>query len=346
MSKTALRDKLDTLIREEWRKQNGTDYPSEYIPESTLRKYINDVHTLQAFNSHTSVSNKTESRFASEFSIRSTISFMLVVLSTHYINAQPTKYHRPTSMLEKDPIYMLIKKLNKEVLGITDLCGKDYFLTHVLPSLITSTDECTVFISSKIINGKELWYFTCCPNNSNKPHVDSNKRDNFTTDLTGDAHHRGLRIVLNNTFTAGGMCAPVFACVYGLNATEMPGDEIVYRPIKGLVAGSGQTGDMREGYLVFVRGKYETLEEYQAKQSQNDLPITSCAELEKGPKTMSKEARVAKLYRDLIYYPLIKHIRTAYYGMEENSQVPDNLTAISWLSWSASPNYTRGCVKI
>ena len=186
-------------------------------------------------------------------------------------------------------------------------------------------------MSSKIINGKELWYFTCRPNNKSKPHIDSNKRDTFCTDLSGDAHHRGLRITLNNTFTASGMCAPVFACVYGLTASEMPGDEIVYRPIKGLVAGSGQTGNMQEGYVVFVRGKYETLEEFQAKEKKKNSPVVARTTLQSTPKKMSKEARVAKLYRDLIYYPLIKHIRTAYYGMDQEGAIPDNLTAISWM---------------
>ena len=57
------------------------------------------------------------------------------------------------------------------------------------------------------------------------------------------------------------MYAPVFTCMYGLSASEMSGDKIVYWYIKGLVAGSGQTGNMQEGYVVFIRGKYETLEE-------------------------------------------------------------------------------------
>ena len=123
MSKGALSKKLENLIREEWKKQHGTEYPYEYIPESTLRKYINDVHTLHAFNYHTSVLNKTESRFASEFSIRSTISFMLVVLSTHYINAEPSIYHKPVSELEKDPIYLLIKKIKQRNVGVDRYIG-------------------------------------------------------------------------------------------------------------------------------------------------------------------------------------------------------------------------------
>ena len=72
--------------------------------------------------------------------------------------------------------------------------------------------------------------------------------------MAGDKHVRGIRIVLNNTFTAGGTCAPVFACIYGLSNTEMPRDEIVVKRVKGLVAASVSTGNMSEGFVVFVRG--------------------------------------------------------------------------------------------
>ena len=46
---------------------------------------------------------------------------------------------------------------------------------------------------------------------------------------------------------------------------------------------------------------------------------------------MSKEALVAKIYRDLVYYPLIKNIRTAYYMHDEKDPIPDSLTAVSWM---------------
>ena len=43
---------------------------------------------------------------------------------------------------------------------------------------------------------------------------------------------------------------------------------------------------------------------------------------------LSKGSRVAKLYHGLVYYPLIKHIRTD--GHDEKSPVPDNLIAVGW----------------
>jgi hypothetical protein len=57
--------------------------------------------------------------------------------------------------------------------------------------------------------------------------------------------------------------------------------------------------------------------------SQHDYTVTE--------KPMSKEARVAKLYRELVYYPLIEGIRISYYGHDPKSEVPENLRAVSWM---------------
>ena len=81
---------------------------------------------------------------------------------------------------------------------------------------------------------KIAWYFSTRPTLTNTPNIDSNRRDHYTTDLHGDAHLRGIRITLNNTFTAGGKCAPIFACVFGMKSTEMPRDEIIVCRIKNV----------------------------------------------------------------------------------------------------------------
>ena len=128
-------------------------------------------------------------------------------------------------------------------------------LIPVLPQLVTSTDKTTMFITSSIFKNKEVWclYVKAI---AERDILDSNKRDNYSTALSGDAHCRGLRIMLNNTFTAGGRVAPPFICVYRLSPDEMPSDEIVLVPIKGLVIGADQNGSMDEGYICFIRGKY------------------------------------------------------------------------------------------
>ena len=332
LSKKTLSKEIDFSIRKEWEEKYGRRYRRRKAPEATLRKYISRISGQRTFNINDNVSNKTESRRAAEFSIRSTISYAMAVLCSHYINAKPSKYHLPQPVMDNDPIYSLVKEINKEMLGITGITDIEHFVTHVLPHLITSTDECTIFVSSEIINNKEVWYFSCRPTKSSKPFQDSGKRDVYTTDMAGDKHHRGIRITLNNTFTAGGTCAPVFACVYGLSATEMPKDDIVVKKVKGLVAASVSTANMSEGYVVFVRGKYETLEQIQEKEKEQERERTEPVTGIPIPKRLSKEARVAKLYKELVYYPLVRHIRTAYYGMSETTEaIPENLRAVTWM---------------
>ena len=105
----------------------------------------------------------------------------------------------------------------------------------------------------------------------------------------------------------------------------MPGNDIVVLPINGLVAASEQNGSEEKGYVVFIRGRFKTVEEYENENSQDDT-------IPSEDKPMSKEARVAELYRTLVYYPFIRDIRLKC-GMDPNPQadIPENLRAISWM---------------
>ena len=107
-----------------------------------------------------SISNKTKSCAAAEFSIRSTICYLLVVLTTHFVRANPTKCHRQPNNMMSNPVYNLLHKLNSEMLGINDtLNGNNNTvvdpLIPVLPRLITSEDKCTIFVSNKVISNKD-----------------------------------------------------------------------------------------------------------------------------------------------------------------------------------------------
>ena len=118
------------------------------VPETTLRRYVNEVITELDFNMFTSVSNKTESRAVAEYSIRSTISFLLVVLTTHFIRATPTKFHKPRKEMEKNKTWQLVMELNRKVLGLSNSVDVLHQFIHILPHLITSTDECSLFITT------------------------------------------------------------------------------------------------------------------------------------------------------------------------------------------------------
>ena len=199
---------------------------------------------------------------------------------------------------------------------------------HVLPHLITSTDECSLFITTQIINKKIAWHFSVRPRKGYIPTEDSGKRNVFSNHLSGDAHMRGIRISVNNTFTAGGRSAPIFACVYGLTMAEMPRDEIVVCEIPGLVPASNQNGSTQNGFIVFIRGSDPTNEAIFEEDSDSDKEMMQ-------ETYYSKDAKVAKLYRELVFYPLIEEIRKNYYMMpkpkEGEEEIPSSYTAVSWM---------------
>ena len=106
--------------------------------------------------------------------------------------------------------------------------------------LITSTDELTIFATIGQILGTEKYYVTIKAESGSKLSTLEDARYNYyTTDKQGDNHCRGVRIVINNTFTASGKVAPICATIHGLSRQEMPGDDnIIAIPIPGLVRGT------------------------------------------------------------------------------------------------------------
>ena len=200
----------------------------------------------------------------------------------------------------------------------------------VLPNLITSTDETTVFATPSKIFDKERVYLVARPTAVKNERIDSGKCNHYSTDDSGDAHCRGVRIVLNNTFTGGGLAAPIFAVIYGLTPDELPnGDDILTIPVPGLTVGADQNiYNTKEGYIVFVRGNH-CKDNFENHENENDNEIENDDE-DDGP-TYSKEARVAKLYRTLVYQPFIRDIRMTQYGWSGEGPVPDDLEAVSWM---------------
>ena len=331
-SRLNLETTINEKVKSDWLDYNNIRAKKVDLPVTSMNRIVNKVMALKAFNILNNVSNKTQSRYAAEYSVRSTIAYMMVVLTTHFVNAKPSIFHSKHKEISKNPLYKLLTKLNKKSLGVKLNEEQLESLTYVLPNLITSTDECSLFITNQKILNKISWYFSVRPNRHSSSSIDSSRRDNFTTDLHGDAHLRGLRISLNNTFTAGGQCAPIFACIFGLKPKEMPRDEIVVCRCKGLVAASNVNGSMDDGFVVFIRGKFETVSEREDLSHQDDTNTQTPTQNDI-PSPLSKESRVAEIYRNKVYYPFIKRIRTDHYEMsnDNSTKIPDNLTAVSWM---------------
>ena len=150
-----------------------------------------------------------------------------------------------------------------------------------------------------------------------------------------------MRIEVICTFNADGQVAALFIVVYGLSKEEMPENEIITLDISGLVSGGHQFVSCAEkGYISFVRGKIDEKGNVVEEDDDHDGISTATDELisdndEDDRRTISKEARLTKIYRDLVYYPFVSKIRQDTYGwdgqMDDHSNVPDYLTAVGWM---------------
>ena len=158
MGKSELKKELEILIKEDRELYTKHTYPHKEIPSSTMKRYIGAVTAEEDLNIHTCVSNKSESRSIAEYSIRSTITYLMVVLTTHLFRAEPHPFSMPMKTLENDPLYSLIKELNDKVLGADKLTSKDdkpLPLTHALSNLLTTTDECSMFITAEEVKKRK-----------------------------------------------------------------------------------------------------------------------------------------------------------------------------------------------
>ena len=207
----------------------------------------------------------------------------------------------------------------------------------ILPNLITSTDETTIFVTPSKIFDKEKVYLVSRPKVIKNEMLDSGKCNDYSTNDIGDAHCRGLRVVLNTTFTAGGLAAPIFVIIYGLTLDEMPKNAIVMVPIPGYtVGGDRHIYSKKEGYIVFVRGKFDVGKENDNSINDcdnNEVELTSddIEDTTNQDISVSKESRVADLYRTYVYHPFIKDVRVTQYGWSGEGPIPRHLTAVSWM---------------
>ena len=125
----------------------------------------------------------------------------------------------------------------------------------VLPNLVTTIDEVTIFATSTLVNQKESLYIIAKPEEIKNEMCNSGSRNVYKNKTSGDAHCRGVRIVINSSFTAGGLSAPIFVSVFGLTVDEMKGADIITVEVPGLTVGSHQdVYSSGIGFLTFVQG--------------------------------------------------------------------------------------------
>lgn len=152
--------------------------------------------------------------------------------------------------------------------------------------------------------------------------MDSRSRNHYKCQQTGDSHCPRVRIVIvvNSTFTGGGLSSPLFVVVYGFTEEELPDDEIVTIKIPGLTVGSEQdVYSNGSGYIIFVCGKFEEADATDGEDIDMnvDEDVTST--------NSSREVIISALYCELVYDPFIRHICMTHYGWSGDGEVPDLL---------------------
>ena len=325
LSTSELRNEIEEAIISSFKKRNDLVLLPSSFPEHTLNTYVSMIKSQDIFNIYGSVSNKTESRSIAEWSIRSTLSYTMIVGTTHFFpDVERTRFHPKKKDLNHRSLEMwnLVEDSYNKMLGISE--GKKELLP-VLPNMLTTTDEVTIFATTSMVNNKESLYIVAKPTELKNECSSSSSRNIYKQRASGDAHCRGVRIVINSTFTAGGLSAPIFVSVFGLSDIEMPSSEIIIVPVPGLSVGSHQDVYSRGiGFLTFIKGSGK----YNNNMSENNETGTAN---ESAP-VISKESKIAQLYRQKVFYPFIEHVRKTKYNYEGNgTDIPEHLRCVSWM---------------
>ena len=333
MGSGKIKERLKSYIQQVYAKKKKLDKLPANICDHTLNSFVSTVKAQCIFNLYDNVSNKTESRRAAEWSLRSTLAYSTIVTCTHFISlTSPSKYHVKKTDLNEEAcqLWNLAESCYNTMIGKD---GAKVSLYPILPNLITTTDEVTIFATVGNVHTKESFYLVSRPEEIKNEACNSGARNCYTTKQVGDSHFRGVRIVINSTFTAGGLAAPIFVAVYGLTLEEMPTDEMITIEVPGLVSGAHQNlYGGGAGFITFVRGALNI-----PVDSNSETANTTNDESSNSPLYLSKESRVAHIYREKVYHPFIKKIRKDKYGFDGNDdEIPESLRAVSWMDGCAS----------
>ena len=127
----------------------------------------------------------------------------MAIAVTHFIaDEEPLKYHAKRKDISDDgkEFLLLVEKYYNKMMHNDSTPVK---LIPVLPNLVTSTDKLTMFATASIVNDKDEFYIVSKPTAVKNKKVDSGSHNHYKHKPSGDAHCRGVCIIVNSTFTAG-----------------------------------------------------------------------------------------------------------------------------------------------
>ena len=95
MGSNEIKEKLKLYIQQVYAKKRQLHKLPSTISDHVLNSFVSTVKSQCLFNIYNTVANKTESRRAAEWSLRSTLAYSTIVASTHFIVPleKPSKYH-------------------------------------------------------------------------------------------------------------------------------------------------------------------------------------------------------------------------------------------------------------
>lgn len=243
------------------------------------------------------VQSKPRNRYAAEHSLRSATSFALTHAVSGFIF--DTRHSPPK------PIESSSKGAQELVQMISSV--QDGSLGSMLPGIITSTDDTTIFAFEGTQSTAEEGQWKLVPKQELQGH-----RSVYVVDSNGSGNRQfnGHRVRLTQTFASNGRVAPIWATLTGLTELELPSSGcpsgIYILEIPGLCVGGTNVHSQGTGFIACIR--------------QNALDCDN----------ESVEQRLFAEYNKKVYYPFVTKLREIDLGIDPDLPVGDHQRIFGW----------------
>ena len=268
------------------------------VSRKTVKVYLEEFAQSKSISIKKKVQNKSILRVAAENSLRSVTTFLMTVAATHFIEGKMPENHPAKKKLGTAGARKFYNK-------IKEAFGNDKEIYPMYSTLLSSTDDTTLFVSPGRIDDKKK--------RDNEVLV-SNEHDNSTqmyykqSDENLDKNAKGMRVKLTFTFTGGGQMFNPYVTVSGLSERELPQKNcpsgILTVPIPGLCMECNRDPRCEKvGHVIFLCN------------------------------TVSEESIHLKNhehYHKEVYRPCVNNIRKTVHGYSasETSKVPEALQSV------------------
>jgi hypothetical protein len=290
-----VRERIVEFQQDAIRSQGRVPIGAHIVPtQQTIRNYSARLAAMNGMDFSQRTTIKSATRYTAENSLISSMAFLLLVASTHYV----------VTRQKNQKVYKDVEDAPKGALKLFRLVQEAHGglpIFPIKPSHMTTTDDTVAYVFDGRGMGKDQFRLL-----SQKSNLKAGTLSKYSQGE--QIHCNGLRVKITYSFNGAGASAPVFVSVTGLTEHELPKEAVpsglLALKIQGLcVGGTGiNLGEMPAGWLVFIR-------------NDND------GEAEK---------KRYRFYRENVFIPFLNDIRKEYDGWVEKSNIEDESTIISW----------------